>query len=67
MAKKVKTDDQIFSAAKTKLGDLITKSADPKEVVQLVNSLVKMKAVELKMGEDDWGAGLNTPEDESPE
>lgn len=63
MAKKPKSDDEIFAAAKTKLGELIAKSTAPAEVVSLVNSLVKMKAVELKMGEDDWGSGLNTPED----
>jgi hypothetical protein len=63
MAKKPKSDDEIFAAAKTKLGALIAKSESAGEVVSLVNSLVKMKAVELKMGEDDWGSGLNTPED----
>jgi hypothetical protein len=62
---KVKTDDEIFAAAKTKLGKLITEATDPQVVVNLVNSLVKMKAVELKMGEDDWGAGLRQPPDET--
>jgi len=55
---RVKTDDQIFAAAKTKLGALIAKSEDAAQVVSLVNALTKMKAVELKMGEDDWGSGL---------
>jgi len=65
--RKVRSDDEIFKAAKNKLGDLIQKSADPKEVMGLVNTLVKMKAVELKMSDEDWGGNLNAPKDDDEE
>jgi len=67
MPKKERGDDEIFKRAKNKLDTLIAKSEDAKEVMGLVSTLVKMKAVELKMGEDDWGAGLTTPGDEASE
>lgn len=63
---KLKTDDEIFKAAKTKLGKLIGSSTQVEEVVALVNALTKMKAVELKMSEDDWGAGLTPPPADTP-
>jgi hypothetical protein len=60
MAKKRIEDDEVFNNAKKKLNDAIN-ALDAKDVTSLtslVNTLVKMKAVELKMSEDDWGAGL---------
>lgn len=64
MARKERNDDEIFKRAKNKLDTLIAASNDAKEVMGLVSTLVKMKAVELKMNDDDWGAGLNTPEED---
>ena len=57
---KTKSDDVIFGEAKTKLGKAIgaCKDEDVDSLVKLTNALTKMKAVELKMGEDDWGRGL---------
>jgi len=61
-----KSDDEIFKAAKNKIGDMIKTATTVEDVVSLCNTLSKMKAVELKMGEDDWGSGLPSPPDEKP-
>lgn len=60
---KRKDDDTIFKNAKNKVGRMLEKEEDATKVVALANALTKMKAVELKMGEDDWGSGLRGGED----
>ena len=60
MAKKKLEDDEIFKNAKNRINDAIN-ACDAKDVsslTSLVNTLTKMKQVELRMGEEEWGGGL---------
>jgi hypothetical protein len=56
---KTRSDDQIFKAAKTKLGAMIEKAEEVADVVSLCNTLAKMKQVELESEQEDWGSGLS--------
>jgi hypothetical protein len=57
---RAKTDDSVFESAKKKLGEAI-EACKPEDVVNLVRlceTLSKMKAVELKADEGDYGEKL---------
>jgi hypothetical protein len=60
VAKKRIEDDEVFNNAKKKINDAINacEAKDVSSLVSLVNTLTKMKMVELKLSDDEWGAGL---------
>lgn len=64
---KPRTDDAVFQAAKTKLASAIeTCSAkDVAKLCKLVDTLVRVRALELKGDDEGWGASLN-PEQPPP-
>lgn len=50
-----KSDDTIFRDAKSKVGEMIKSAETVDDVVALANTLAKLKAVELKMQDEDGG------------
>ena len=62
--KKQALDDAVFAKAKAKLAKAIDACGedDISGLTSLVNSLVKMKTVEMRGEDEEWGAGLGGPE-----
>ena len=56
--KKRLSDDAIAVMVKNKLADMIQGSSVAEEVVALANAFTKLRAVELKQEEGDWGEEL---------
>lgn len=50
-----KTDDKAFKKLKEKLTKALEAETDVESLVKLGTLLVKVKAVELKMSEEDYG------------
>ena len=53
-----RTDEQIAVMVKNKLANLIETSKDVDAVVALANAFTKLRAVEMKADEGDWGQEL---------
>ena len=61
-----KSDDEISVMLKNKLVEMIAKAKDPATVVALTNGFAKLRAVELKADEGEFGAGLDGTDDSAP-
>ena len=59
MRKQKKTDEDISVMLKNKLVEMIDKARDPATVVALTTSFAKLRAMELKADEGEFGAGLD--------
>ena len=58
--KQKKTDEDISILLKNKLVEMIDRAKDPATVVALTTSFAKLRAMELKADEGEFGEGLDS-------